>query len=204
MNPISPLSNNHEYTLWIKDIGGFVDVYASNPLPYFNQNFRSLCKSDPKLVKQFLYDMENLKIARVIANRSHCERSKVGALIVNTYTKSIVSEGYNGTPTGFPNRCECEGDASKTDPIVLHAESNAIAKMARSTHSSQGCTMYVTLSPCLECAKLIIQAGIERLVFEEQYRKSDGLELLIKADVEIVRVDPSGYEKMKEIIKAEF
>ncbi len=109
----------------------------------------------------------------------------MGALIVKD--KSIISDGYNGTPSGFENRCEDEENVTK--PYVLHAEANAITKVAKSSNSSEGATLYVTASPCIECAKLIIQAGIRRVVYTEQYRYTDGIELLKKANVEVELVE---------------
>lgn len=118
-------------------------------------------------------------MATIWSENSYCERRKVGALIVKG--KMIISDGYNGTPSGFRNQCEDE--EGKTFPFVLHAEANAITKVACSNNSSEGATLYVTSSPCLECSKLIIQSGIKRVVFSEMYRLSDGLELLKKAGV---------------------
>lgn len=132
--------------------------------------------------KQKLLDSRYLRMARIWSENSYCERRKVGALIVKD--KMIISDGYNGTPSGFPN--VCEGEDGHTFPYVLHAEANAITKVACSNNSSGGATLYVTASPCIECAKLIIQAGIKRVVFSEMYRIPDGLELLEKAGVEIV------------------
>ena len=121
-------------------------------------------------------------MARIWAENSYCRRRQVGALIVKD--KMIISDGYNGTPSGFDNICE-DSDGT-TFPYVLHAEANAITKVARSNNSSDGATLYVTAAPCIECAKLIIQAGIRRVVFSEYYRISDGLDLLAKAGVECV------------------
>ena len=119
-------------------------------------------------------------MASIWAENSYCQRRKVGALIVKD--KMIISDGYNGTPSGFEN--VCEDDNGVTKPYVLHAEANAITKIARSNNSSDGATLYVTDSPCIECAKLIIQAGIKRVVFSKLYRLSDGLDLLREAGVE--------------------
>ena len=121
------------------------------------------------------------------AENSYCERRQVGALIVKD--KMIISDGYNGTPAGFEN--VCEDDNGVTKPYVLHAEANAITKIARSNNSSDGATMYVTASPCIECAKLIIQAGIKRVVYSEKYRLEDGIELLKRAGIEVVYVATS-------------
>lgn len=121
-------------------------------------------------------DERYLRMARIWAENSYCKRRQVGALIVKD--KSIISDGYNGTPSGFENICE--DDTNRTKPYVLHAEANAITKVAKSSNSSEGATLYVTASPCIECAKLIIQAGIRRVVYSEVYHCADGLELLKK------------------------
>jgi dCMP deaminase len=126
-------------------------------------------------------------MAEIWAQNSYCKRRQVGALIVKD--KMIISDGYNGTPAGFENICE-DGE-NKTLPYVLHAEANAITKVAKSNNSSDGATLYVTSSPCIECSKLIIQAGIKRVVFTENYRLEDGINLLKKAKIEIVQVDTS-------------
>ena len=131
--------------------------------------------------KQRLLDERYLRMARIWAENSYCKDRQVGALIVKD--KSIISDGYNGTPSGFENLCEDEND--RTKPYVLHAEANAITKVAKSGNSSDGATLYVTASPCIECAKLIIQAGIVRVVYSELYRCYDGIELLEKAGVKV-------------------
>ncbi len=131
--------------------------------------------------KQALLDMRYLKMAAIWSLNSYCKRRKVGALLVKD--KMIISDGYNGTPSGFENICEDENNQTK--PYVLHAEANAITKVAKSGNSSEGATMYVTSSPCLECAKLIIQAGIRRVVYTENYRSEDGISLLKRAGIEI-------------------
>jgi dCMP deaminase len=123
-------------------------------------------------------------MARIWSENSYCTRRKVGALIVKD--KMIISDGYNGTPSGFENVCEDENNVTK--PYVLHAEANAITKVAKSNNSSNGATLYVTSSPCLECAKLIIQAGIKRVVYTEKYRIDDGLKLLERAGIEMVHI----------------
>ncbi|MDR0422609.1 MAG: dCMP deaminase family protein [Proteiniphilum sp.] len=135
--------------------------------------------------KQELLDRRYMCMAFIWAENSYCKRRKVGALLVKD--KMIISDGYNGTPSGFENVCEDENDITK--PYVLHAEANAITKVARSNNSSNGATLYVTSSPCIECAKLIIQAGIKRVVFAENYRLSDGADLLKRAGVELVLVE---------------
>ncbi|MDE5689068.1 dCMP deaminase family protein [Duncaniella sp.] len=134
--------------------------------------------------KQELLDRRYLRMARIWAENSYCERRKVGALMVKGRT--IISDGFNGTPAGFENVCEDESGQTKT--YVLHAEANAITKVARSNNSAEGSTLYVTASPCLDCAKLIIQAGIKRVVFNELYRITDGIDLLRRAGVECCHI----------------
>ncbi len=126
-----------------------------------------------------------MRMAFIWAENSYCKRRKVGALLVKD--KMIISDGYNGTPSGFENVCEDENNITK--PYVLHAEANAITKVARSNNSSEGATLYVTSSPCIECAKLIIQAGIKRVVYADAYRLSDGIDLLNRAGIELVAVE---------------
>ncbi len=135
--------------------------------------------------KQAELDKRYIRMATIWAENSYCKRRRVGALIVKD--KMIISDGYNGTPSGFENVCEDEDNVTK--PYVLHAEANAITKIARSNNSSEGATLYVTASPCIECAKLIIQAGIRRVVYSEKYRLEDGLELLCQAGIEVVYVN---------------
>ena len=135
--------------------------------------------------KQLILDKRYMRMALIWAENSYCKRRKVGALLVKN--KMIISDGYNGTPSGFENICEDENNVTK--PYVLHAEANAITKVARSHNSSEGATLYVTSSPCIECAKLIIQAGIKRVVYADSYRLSDGIELLKRANIEIVSVE---------------
>jgi dCMP deaminase len=132
--------------------------------------------------KQEQFDLRYLKMARIWAENSYCVRRKVGALLVRE--RMIISDGFNGTPTGFENICEDED--GRTKAYVLHAEANAITKVAQSNNSSKGATLYTTASPCLECAKLIIQAGIIRVVYGEEYRINDGLELLNRAGIKTV------------------
>ena len=124
-------------------------------------------------------------MAFIWSENSYCKRRQVGAILVKD--KMIISDGYNGTPSGFENVCEDENNVTK--PYVLHAEANAITKVARSNNSSEGATLYVTSSPCIECAKLIIQAGIKKVVYADSYRLSDGIELLKRADIELVAVN---------------
>jgi len=135
--------------------------------------------------KQKLLDKRYLAMARIWSQNSYCERRKVGALLVKD--KMIISDGYNGTPAGFENCCEDENNQTK--PYVLHAEANAITKVAKSNNSSENATLYVTASPCLECAKLIIQSGIKRVVYIEKYRIDDGIRLLERAGVEVVHIE---------------
>lgn len=134
--------------------------------------------------KQEILDRRYLRMSRIWAENSYCQRRQVGAILVKD--SMIISDGFNGTPSGFENVCEDEG--GQTKPYVLHAEANAITKVARSNNSSDGSTLYVTASPCLECAKLIIQAGINRVVFNELYRLSTGVDLLRRAGVECVHI----------------
>ena len=134
--------------------------------------------------KQYKLDLRYLKMAQIWAENSYCKRRQVGALVVKD--QMIISDGYNGTPSGFENVCE-DGDVTK--PYVLHAEANAISKVAKSNNSSMGATMYITASPCIECAKLIIQAGISRVVYSEEYRSSEGVDLLRRAGVKVDKVE---------------
>jgi dCMP deaminase len=131
------------------------------------------------------FDKSYLEMAAIWAKNSYCKRRQVGAILVKG--NMIISDGFNGTPSGFENICEDENDQTK--PYVLHAEANAITKVARSNNSSEGSTLYITSSPCVECAKLIIQAGIKRVVFSDNYRISDGIELLKRANIEIVQIN---------------
>ncbi len=135
--------------------------------------------------KQELLDSRYLRMAHIWAENSYCVRRKVGALLVKNGT--IISDGFNGTPSGFENICEDENNVSK--PYVLHAEANAITKIARSSQNSDGATLYVTASPCIDCAKLIIQSGIRRVVYGEKYRLDDGVALLKRAGIETVYLD---------------
>jgi dCMP deaminase len=132
--------------------------------------------------KQTKFDQRYLEMARIWAKNSYCTRRQVGALVVKN--NMIISDGYNGTPSGFEN--VCEDDNGITKPYVLHAEANAITKLARSNNNSDGATIYITASPCIECAKLIIQSGIKRVVYGEKYRLMDGIELLERAGIEVV------------------
>ena len=131
------------------------------------------------------FDSRYLEMAEIWARNSYCKRRQVGALIVKD--KMIISDGYNGTPSGFENVCEDENGVTK--PYVLHAEANAITKVAKSGNSSNGSTLYVTASPCLECSKLIIQAGIKRVVYKDEYRLTYGVDLLRRAGIEVEKID---------------
>ena len=131
--------------------------------------------------KQYMLDLRYLKMAQIWAENSYCKRRQVGALVVKD--QMIISDGYNGTPSGFEN--VCEDDNNVTLPYVLHAEANGITKLARSSNNSEGSTLYITDSPCIECAKLIIQAGIKRVVYAREYRLTDGADLLRQAGIQV-------------------
>ena len=150
-----------------------------------------------ELSKQQKLDLRYLRMARIWAENSYCKRRQVGALVVKD--KMIISDGYNGTPSGFENVCE---ENNVTKPYVLHAEANAITKLARSSNNSEGSTLYVTASPCIECSKLIIQSGIKRVVYAEKYRLTDGIDLLERAGVKVEDINPdemgSSEEKKKK------
>ena len=135
--------------------------------------------------KQRRFDLRYLQMAKIWAQNSYCQRRQVGALVVKD--GMVISDGYNGTPSGFENICEDENNVTK--PYVLHAEANAITKLARSNNNSDGSTIYITASPCIECAKLIIQAGIKRVVYGEQYRLTDGIDLLKRAGIDVEYLD---------------
>lgn len=158
-------------------------------------NFFYLCVLSSKIMKkeeperpygdkQAEFDTRYLQMAKIWAENSYCERRKVGALIVRG--RMIISDGYNGTPSGFENVCEDE--TGKTKPYVLHAEANAITKVAKSNNSSENSTLYVTSAPCMECSKLIIQAGIRRVVFSDLYHNSSGIDLLKRAGIDLVHI----------------
>ena len=138
-----------------------------------------------ELSKQAKLDLRYLRMARIWAENSYCKRRQVGALVVKD--KMIISDGYNGTPSGFENVCE---DNNVTKPYVLHAEANAITKLARSSNNSEGSTLYVTASPCIECAKLIIQSGIKRVVYAEKYRLDDGIKLMQREGIKVEYLNP--------------
>lgn len=135
--------------------------------------------------KQLRYDKAYLRMAKTWSELSHCNRKKVGALIVKD--RMIISDGYNGTPSGFDN--DCEDDEGNTNWYVLHAEANAILKVAQSTHNCNGATLYLTLSPCKECSKLVVQSGIERVVYIMQYKDDSGIRFLRDAGIEIVQIE---------------
>ena len=155
-----------------------------------NKNNNDMPTNETKESKQLKLDLRYLRMARIWAENSYCQRRKVGALVVKE--KMIISDGYNGTPSGFENVCEDATDTTK--PYVLHAEANAITKLARSSNNSDGATLYVTAAPCIECSKLIIQAGIKRVIYAEQYRLNDGIDLLRRANLEVIYLIPDVYE----------
>ena len=140
---------------------------------------------DSNMDKEKKFDRSYLEMASVWAKNSYCARRQVGAILVKD--RMIISDGYNGTPSGFENVCEDENGVTK--PYVLHAEANAITKVAKSSNSSLGATLYVTASPCIECAKLIIQAGISRVVYLEEYRITDGVDLLRRAGIQVEKFE---------------
>ena len=144
--------------------------------------------------KQHKLDLRYLRMAKIWAENSYCQRRQVGALVVKN--SMIISDGYNGTPSGFENICEDDNNVTK--PYVLHAEANAITKLARSNNNSEGATIYITASPCIECAKLIIQSGIKRVVYGEVYRLTDGVELLERAGVEVELLNVNDNEPEKK------
>ena len=146
-----------------------------------------------ELSKQQKLDLRYLRMARIWAENSYCKRRQVGALVVKD--KMIISDGYNGTPSGFENVCE---ENNVTKPYVLHAEANAITKLARSSNNSEGSTLYVTASPCIECSKLIIQSGIKRVVYAEKYRLTDGIDLLERAGVKVEYMNPDEMRSSEE------
>lgn len=149
---------------------------------------RSICRNkmtDKEIKKQNRYDKSYLKMAQVWSQLSHCNRKKVGALIVKD--GMIISDGYNGTPTGFSNDCEdCDGN---THWHVLHAEANALLKIAKSNNSAKDATLYITLSPCTDCSKLILQAGIKRLVYINKYKDTTGLDFLAKTPIIVEQIE---------------
>jgi len=158
-----------------------------------DSTLRTTLKDKTKMAtdnKQLTLDRRYIRMAAIWAENSYCNRRQVGALVVKD--KMIISDGYNGTPSGFENQCEDENNLTK--PYVLHAEANAITKLARSNNNSEGATLYITTAPCIECAKLIIQAGIKRVVYGEQYRLDDGIRLLKRADIEVIYLNMDSNE----------
>ena len=150
--------------------------------------------------KQYMLDLRYLKMAQIWAENSYCKRRQVGALVVKD--QMIISDGYNGTPSGFEN--VCEDDNNVTLPYVLHAEANAITKLARSSNNSEGSTLYITDSPCIECAKLIIQAGIKRVVYAREYRLTDGADLLRQAGIQVDFIDRSASKVLERSKRQRF
>lgn len=134
-------------------------------------------------IKQLRYDLAYLRMAKEWAKLSHCTRKQVGALLVKNSV--IISDGYNGTPSGFPNTCE--NDAGETHWYVLHAEANAILKVAKSTNNAHGSTLYITLSPCKDCCKLILQSGITRMVYLDAYKDTTAIDFLKNSGIEVVQ-----------------
>jgi dCMP deaminase len=175
------LTQNLTIGSWIAKPGEGI-VYSSTDVNLFDDDETIYKRKDKKM------DLIYLKMAEVWGSNSYCKRMQVGSLIVKD--KSIISDGYNGSPTGFPNNCE--DDEFVTLNYVLHAEANAITKLAKSTQSSENSTLYVTVSPCFECSKLIIQAGIKRVVFSEVYRKPESIKFLFDAGIEIIRIEKKG------------
>ena len=176
MNSMSEDNNSQPAKSPLGDLG----VNNSQPLPSPLGGV-----GGDEVEKQLLLDRRYMRMAFIWSENSYCKRRQVGAILVKD--KMIISDGYNGTPSGFENVCEDENNVTK--PYVLHAEANAITKVARSNNSSEGATLYVTSSPCIECAKLIIQAGIKKVVYADSYRLSDGIELLKRANIELVSVE---------------
>lgn len=156
---------------------------STNPFDYAPK-YSVISGETPESILTSRRDLIYIEMAKVWAKNSYCKRMQVGSLIVKD--KSIISDGYNGTPTGFPN--VCEDDENKTLPLVLHAEANAITKLARGTQSSEGSTLYVTLSPCFECSKLIIQSGIKKVVFLDLYRNPEPILFLAEAGIELYKL----------------
>ena len=182
--------HDKKYLRLFKDLD-FIDQDFLD-LPYWRINksddspgcYDVLISNNPSDVTSHRSDEIYLEMSNVWSKNSHCKRMQVGCLIVKN--KSIISDGYNGSPSGFPN--VCESDLNETLPYVLHAEANAITKLARGTQSSYNSTLYVTLSPCFECSKLIIQSGIKRVLFSEVYRKPESIAFLAEAGIEIIKL----------------
>lgn len=146
--------------------------------------------------KQHQLDIRYLRMARIWAENSYCVRRRVGALIVKD--KMIISDGYNGTPSGFENICE-DPETGRTKPYVLHAEANAITKVAKSANNCDGATLYITSSPCIECSKLIIQAGIRRVIYCDDYHSDEGIELLRRVGIETVKITPEQQQRQQQL-----
>lgn len=182
--------NDSKFTMNVSDLEGN-GVLKEDERLNTSENLEIKDTSDKKAEKQRNLDERYLRMAKIWAENSYCKRRQVGALLVKD--KMIISDGYNGTPSGFENDCE-EGD--KTKPYVLHAEANAITKVAKSGNSSLGATLYVTCSPCIECSKLIIQSGIKRVVYSDCYRYSDGIHLLKRAGVAVDYIEMNHIEKI--------
>ncbi len=181
-----------EKAITSKDLSFLNDEFLQEPnwkIVKFSDNngsfyFKGFTSDTSDLIIDHRSDKIYLEMAQSWAKNSYCERKKVGCLIVNN--KAIISDGYNGSPSGFPNKCEID---DVTLPYVLHAEANAITKLARGTQSSEGSSLYVTLSPCYECSKLIIQSGIKRVVFNQIYRKTESISFLAEAGIEIIKIN---------------
>ncbi len=186
-NILSKGGTEHPMTLYKRFRGGEPTIDA---LLERNGIKKKIQQTMDKNEKQFKLDLRYLRMARIWSENSYCKRRQVGCLVVKD--KMIISDGYNGTPSGFENICEDENNV--THPYVLHAEANAITKLARSSNNSDGATLYVTDAPCIECSKLIIQAGIKRVVYAKEYRLTDGLDLLAKAKIEVIHINPDKYE----------
>ena len=184
------MSESKKEPIISRDLGFLNEIFMKEDrwrvIPLQNGNYGILRGSDlyPGDIKQFNLDMIYLEMSQVWSRNSKCKRAQVGCIMVKN--KSIISDGYNGSPTGFPN--ECEDEDNNTKAWVLHAEANAITKLSKSTLSSDGSTLYVTLSPCFECSKLIIQSGIRRVVFTELYRKTESIPFLLQGGIEIVKL----------------
>jgi dCMP deaminase len=184
------MSESKKEPIISRDLGFLNGIFMKEDkwrvIPLQNGDYEILSGSDLYQgdVKQFNLDMIYLEMSQVWSKNSKCKRAQVGCIMVKN--KSIISDGYNGSPTGFPN--ECEDEDNNTKAWVLHAEANAITKLSKSTLSSDGSTLYVTLSPCFECSKLIIQSGIRRVVFTELYRKTESIPFLLQGGIEIVKL----------------
>jgi dCMP deaminase len=180
-------TKHYENTEFLDDDFLNLDIWRIIKIPYHNDKGFIYEVSSPSTNSNISVDQKDriyLEMSNVWAKNSYCKRMQVGCLIVKN--KSIISDGYNGSPTGFPNICE--SDDNVTLPYILHAEANAITKLAKGTQGSEGSTLYVTLSPCFECSKLIIQSGIKRVVFTEVYRNPESISFLAEAGIEILKI----------------